>query len=703
VNNSKSKPRFWRWVAVVLAMTCSSPLSAKVFDGGVDSNNLGKGEWIYVLSSLFGSYVPSVTDVPSLMAYCATNLHCQFVVIKAGTGSTNYPSASNPQFTSSVVSNAHAWGLKIFGYTRSYGGDVPGEIAIANYVFNCGADGFVLDAETEWESSTAVGGSSVVGTNGPTLAMQLCGGIKTNWPTKFLGHSPFAIISYHSTFPYPQFGYWCDAVMPQDYWVDFGKTPTATVQWMDSNWGPWQNGLSGMWTNAIKPLAPIGEADNTNQPGTDITEFVNYLSTDPGCVTAGGYNGCVFFRPGLQTPVMLGAIAAASIGPGAPPFITAQPQSQTVVTGANASFSVTATGAAPLAYQWRLNGQSISNATSSAYTRTNVQPSDAGPYSVIVSNSNGTATSSNAVLAIATNFVPPADIIIDNTNVNFTTTGSWTLGTSAADKYGPSYEYAGTVSGAATATATFTPDIVTAGNYDVFTWYPEGSNRTTNAPWSIVSSNGTANFTINQQINGGQWLTMATNLAFSAGTGGYVRVANNAGPTVVLADAVKLSYSPVQPPAITASPKSLSAWLGGSASFSVQATAYGASSFTYQWKCNGTNISGATGSAYTISGVQSNNAGNYSVMVSDAAGSSASSPAAMTVVRPVISFNFIKVLPGGQVHLQLGGDPVNVTLQTSADFSDWVESATGSLANGPADFYVPATNKACFYRAQVRP
>jgi hypothetical protein len=703
VNLAKRTRRCWRCLLLALALTLPGRLPAAVFDGGVDSNNLGKGEWIYVLSSLFGSYAPSVTDVPSLMAYCATNLHCQFVVIKSGTGSTNYPSAGNPQFTSGVVSNAHAWGLKIFGYTSSYGSDVPGEIAIANYVFNCGADGFVLDAETPWESSTAVGTNSAVGTNGPALAMQLCGGIKTNWPTKFLAHSPFAIISYHSTFPYPQFGYWCDAVMPQDYWVDFGLTPAATVQWMDTNWGPWQASLSGIWTNAIKPLAPIGEADNTNQPGTDITAFVNYLASDPACVTAGGYNGCVFFRPGLQTPVMLSAIAAASIGPGNQPAISAQPQNEAVFLGQNTAFTVTATGASPLAYQWRFNGQNISGATASAYALTNVQTGAAGAYSVVVSNAYGTATSSNAVLTVQTNITAPADLIIDNTNANFTTTGSWTVGTSASDKYGPSYDYASSVSGAATATATFTPDIVTAGNYNVFIWYPEGSNRTTNAPWSIVSSGGTTNLTVNQQLNGGQWLSLATNLAFSAGTGGYVRVANNAGPSVVLANAVKLSFAAVQPPIITDPPQSLSGWLGASAAFSVQAYAYGAGTLTYQWKFNGTNISGATGSAYTISGVQSNNAGNYAVVVADPAGSAASSPAALTVARPSLAFNFIKTLAGGQVHLQLAGDPVNVVLQTSADLSNWVSSATGSLTNGPADFYVPATNQACFYRAQVHP
>ena len=65
-----------------------------------------------------------------------------------------------------------------------------------------------------------------------------------------------------------------------------------------------------------------------------------------------------------------------------PPTITAQPQNQTVSVGSNATFSVTATGTAPLAYQWRRNAQNISGATASSYTRTNAQLADMGNYSV---------------------------------------------------------------------------------------------------------------------------------------------------------------------------------------------------------------------------------------------------------------------------------------------------------------------------------
>ena len=79
-----------------------------------------------------------------------------------------------------------------------------------------------------------------------------------------------------------------------------------------------------------------------------------------------------------------------------PRRLLTQPQSQTNYAGSTANFMVTASGTAPLSYQWRLNGAPISGATASNYALPNLQTSNAGTYSVVVTNSAGTATSSNA-------------------------------------------------------------------------------------------------------------------------------------------------------------------------------------------------------------------------------------------------------------------------------------------------------------------
>src|SRR5215471_7423050 len=86
------------------------------------------------------------------------------------------------------------------------------------------------------------------------------------------------------------------------------------------------------------------------------------------------------------------------------PTITSQPRNQSVSLGANVTFLVTATGTAPLTYQWLWNQDVIETATNASYILTNITVSKAGSYSVIVSNSAGSATSAAAILTVDTAF-----------------------------------------------------------------------------------------------------------------------------------------------------------------------------------------------------------------------------------------------------------------------------------------------------------
>jgi hypothetical protein len=82
-------------------------------------------------------------------------------------------------------------------------------------------------------------------------------------------------------------------------------------------------------------------------------------------------------------------------------------------------------------------------------------------------------------------------------------------------------------------------------------------------------------------------------------------------------------------PAIQTQPQSQTVTAGNSVQFSVTASAR--PGLTYQWQFNGTAISGATSSSYSLSNAQSGNAGNYSVVVSNILGSVTSSVATLTV------------------------------------------------------------------------
>src|SRR5208283_4626488 len=86
------------------------------------------------------------------------------------------------------------------------------------------------------------------------------------------------------------------------------------------------------------------------------------------------------------------------------PFIAIQPADQTVPFGQpTVLFTVVAVGPGTLAYQWQFNGANISGATNFTYTLDFVQYTNAGTYSVLVTNSFGSVTSSNSVLTV----VPP--------------------------------------------------------------------------------------------------------------------------------------------------------------------------------------------------------------------------------------------------------------------------------------------------------
>lgn len=85
--------------------------------------------------------------------------------------------------------------------------------------------------------------------------------------------------------------------------------------------------------------------------------------------------------------------------PGDGPTITNQPQNFTAVAGETATFTVTAGGTAPLSYQWRRNGAPV-GLNSDSLTLNNVRTNQAGDFTVVVSNSINSATSSPAHLTV---------------------------------------------------------------------------------------------------------------------------------------------------------------------------------------------------------------------------------------------------------------------------------------------------------------
>ncbi len=113
------------------------------------------------------------------------------------------------------------------------------------------------------------------------------------------------------------------------------------------------------------------------------------------------------------------------------PSILSQPQSYTVNVGQALSLTVSASGTAPLYYQWQKNGIAISGATGSSLSFGNAQTTDTGSYTVVVSNGAGAVTSAAANLTVTAvgpgiTSNPTSQAVTAGASVTFTVTATGT-------------------------------------------------------------------------------------------------------------------------------------------------------------------------------------------------------------------------------------------------------------------------------------
>ncbi|HRT19032.1 MAG TPA: PKD domain-containing protein, partial [Candidatus Hydrogenedentes bacterium] len=263
------------------------------------------------------------------------------------------------------------------------------------------------------------------------------------------------------------------------------------------------------------------------------------------------------------------------------------------------SFSVEATGSWPLSFQWRKGAASISGATLSQYVIANALNSYEGAYTCYVWNMAGSVTSNAATLTVN----DPPQITSHPQSLTVNPSASASFSVEATGSWPLSFQWrkdAASISGA-TLSQYVIANVLNSyeGAYTCYVWNMAGS----------VTSNA-ALLTVND------------------------------------------------PPLITAHPQSLTVTAGSSASFSVAAN--GTAPLSYQWKKNGTDISGATSSAYSIASAQTADSGSYACVVSNMAGSATSNGATLTVNAaaqpPVADF---------------GGYPLSGSAPLAVQFTDY--------------------------------
>jgi len=142
-----------------------------------------------------------------------------------------------------------------------------------------------------------------------------------------------------------------------------------------------------------EPLSYRWQFNNFNIPGASASEFV---ISDAQAGDSGDYKVVVSNAAGSVTSEV--AVVTVSQAP----VFTVQPQSIQAVLGQSILFKAEATGIMPLAYQWKVNGFNIPGARLTEFGIGNVQPADAGEYSVQVTDGTGASTVSNvAILTVS--------------------------------------------------------------------------------------------------------------------------------------------------------------------------------------------------------------------------------------------------------------------------------------------------------------
>jgi len=428
---------------------------------------------------------------------------------------------------------------------------------------------------------------------------------------------------------------------PANATVSVGNTATFSVV------ANGQSALSYQWS---KNGTPIGgaTASSYTTPATIISDNNSHFSvlvTD----TAGN--------------VQSATATLTVIGPD--PVITSQPQSTNIFATQKALFSISASGASTLSYQWKTNGVS---------TGTNGPALSVGPAPVawngmtvlcVVSDLAGSVTSSVATLTVGADPVISAQPQNATTGVGLTASFSVT----ATGQSALSYQWSrnGSAIGGATSSSFTTPATTAANNGDTYfvtVTDTAGSLQSANATLTvtnivsppdpvITSQPQSTNIFVSQSALFKITATGGSTLAYQWKTNGVATGTNgpafSIGPCPIafnglavlcavsdLAGSITSSIATLgvgADPVISTQPANATVSVGNTATFSVTAT--GQTSLSYQWSKNGVAIGGATSSSYTTPATTlSDNNSQFFVTVTDSAGSLQSANATLTVIGP---------------------------------------------------------------------
>lgn len=313
-----------------------------------------------------------------------------------------------------------------------------------------------------------------------------------------------------------------------------------------------------------------------------------------------------------------------------PPAVITQPANETVSAGSTAAFAVAVSGTVNT-YQWRKNGVNLANGgnvtgvTSASLTVGNAQAADAASYDVVISNGAGPVNSTNVLLLVAPAITTQP---FSCTNLPATTA---TFYVAAAGQPTLSYQ-----------------------------WRHDGTNIA-NGP----------------NISGANADTLVLNSVNQTFAGSYSVVVTNAAGSVTSGTAMLVA---LELPTITAQPADQSVATGANVTFTVNVS--GTAPFYYQWSFDDITIPGATLSSYTRLNVQSADTGNYSVQVTNVAGSVLSLDAVLALTNPQLNASLD--VPGQTFILSwaaVNGKTYRVQYKQNLEDANWTDLPPDVIAS----------------------
>jgi hypothetical protein len=489
---------------------------------------------------------------------------------------------------------------------------------------------------------------------------------------------------------------------PANQTVPVGQTATFTVTATSATAMTYQWYLNG--------AAISGATSSTyTTPAT--------ASADTGAVFTATVTNAAGSVP--STPATLTvAIGSATVDPNAPLIIT-QPANQTVQAGQTATFTVTATGAAPFTYQWYKGGVLIAGADSSTYTTPATTSADSGSiFTVTVANALGTVTSNPATLTVITPAPTPPAITGEPINQTVTAGQTATFNVTASGTGPLTYQwYQGGVAIGGATSSTYTTPATTGTNsgsvYTVTVTNPGGTVTSAPATLTVNTAPIVVTSPANQTVTAGQtaifrvtatgtaplayqWYKDGTSIA-GATSSTYITPATTSTDsgshfTVTVTNVVaSVTGGPATltvntAPAITTPPADETVTAGQTATFGVTAT--GTAPLTYQWYKNGAQISGATSASYTTPATASGDSGaHFTVTVTNVAGTATGGPATLTVnTVPTITTPADETVTAGQTAT------FSVTTTGTAPLTyQWYKNGAQISGATSASYTTPAT------------